>query len=292
MFCELCGKQFNGYQGLSNHLGKSHNNYNKKLYYDTYMKQQSEDICKQCGNQTHFQDLTRGYTKYCCRSCQVKAQGNGSKINHTINWQIQNEKINQYEQLHNCIHIKHLIQQKGRIVLVAIDKLQIPIIRLSKMYLYINNKYIQSIDKFIFNYTKSGTSNEEQYLKNHIICNDKILTNYRKIIYPYELDIYIPSLKLAIEFNGNYYHCIDKLQSKTYHLDKSLLCREKGIRLIHIYEFEDLDDQIYKVNELIKGIDLYNQNDFNKNNLNNNIPEPTIIYKTNRYTIYGAGALL
>lgn len=30
---------------------------------------------------------------------------------------------------------------------------------------------------------------------------------------------------------------------KDYHLDKGRLCRYKGIRLIHIYDFEDLNKQ-------------------------------------------------
>ena len=72
---------------------------------------------------------------------------------------------------------------------------------------------------------------------------------------------------------------------------KSLLCREKNIRLIHIYEFEDIEEQKQLLKNLILGIDNYPKNDFNKNNLIENIPEPEIIYK-DRYTIYGAGPLI
>lgn len=77
-----------------------------------------------------------------------------------------------------------------------------------------------------------------------------------------------------------------------YHLMKSLLCREKGIRLIHIYEFEDLDKQLELLKALILGENKYPKNDFNKNNLLETIPEPEIIYKDESYTIYGAGKLI
>ena len=72
---------------------------------------------------------------------------------------------------------------------------------------------------------------------------------------------------------------------------KSLLCREKHIRLIHIYEFEDIEEQKQLLKDLLLGVDNYPKNDFNKNNLLDTIPEPTLIYK-DRYTIYGAGPLI
>jgi len=52
-----------------------------------------------------------------------------------------------------------------------------------------------------------------------------------------ELDIYIPNLKLAFEFNGIYWHS-DLYKDRNYHLEKTELCEEKGIQLIHIYEDE------------------------------------------------------
>lgn len=52
-----------------------------------------------------------------------------------------------------------------------------------------------------------------------------------------EIDFYIPSLNLGIEFNGLYFHS-DKFQHNNYHLDKTQQCQEKGIKLIHIFEDE------------------------------------------------------
>lgn len=63
-----------------------------------------------------------------------------------------------------------------------------------------------------------------------------ILTSKRNIIKPKELDIYIPSLNKAIEFNGYYWHYSKKYFTPGKHAKKSNLCREKGIKLLHIRE--------------------------------------------------------
>ena len=61
--------------------------------------------------------------------------------------------------------------------------------------------------------------------------------NVRDVIPPKELDIYIPEKKVAIEFNGNYWHG-DNQKPKDYHYKKSQECEEKDIRLIHVFEYE------------------------------------------------------
>lgn len=57
----------------------------------------------------------------------------------------------------------------------------------------------------------------------------------RDIIPPMELDIYIPSLKLAVEFNGEFWHSIDR-KGKNYHLNKRHACEVVGVRLISVCE--------------------------------------------------------
>lgn len=78
--------------------------------------------------------------------------------------------------------------------------------------------------------------------------NDKIL-NAKNVISK-ELDIYIPSYQLAIEYNGLMYHSqglSDYSVFNTpnfninYHLNKTLECKLKNIQLFHIFEGENLD---------------------------------------------------
>lgn len=110
--------------------------------------------------------------------------------------------------------------------------------------------------KQIFNITEPSKQTQEvlqntvyDFIKN--VCKLNIASDTRKIISPLELDIYIPEKNLAIEFNGMYWHSINKGIDKNYHQIKSLLCREKGIRLIHIYEDEWNDEH---KREIIKDI--------------------------------------
>lgn len=70
-----------------------------------------------------------------------------------------------------------------------------------------------------------------------------ILRHNRIILEGKELDFYIPDIKLAIEYNGLYWHKEGPKISKNYHLEKTNKCKDKGIRLIHIFEPEWLHKQ-------------------------------------------------
>jgi len=67
---------------------------------------------------------------------------------------------------------------------------------------------------------------------------DLIKSNLRNILpSKKEIDIFIPSLKVAIEFNGLFYHN-SNMVGKDYHLNKTLECNTLGYKLIHIFEDE------------------------------------------------------
>lgn len=61
--------------------------------------------------------------------------------------------------------------------------------------------------------------------------------NDRRTVPSKELDIYIPSHRLAIEINGLYWHSDTKV-GKNYHLEKLLLCEEHNIRLLQFWDSE------------------------------------------------------
>lgn len=62
--------------------------------------------------------------------------------------------------------------------------------------------------------------------------NDRVLLDDKK-----EIDCLIPSKKLAIEFDGLYWHN-ELNKDKYYHLHKTNECTQKGFHLIHIFEDE------------------------------------------------------
>lgn len=92
--------------------------------------------------------------------------------------------------------------------------------------------------KFNINVPNSHTKQRELLNIIKLFYNKEIKYNCRTIIKPKELDIYIPEKKLAIEFNGIYWHSMNKGCNINYHQQKSIMCLEKGIKLIHIYDNE------------------------------------------------------
>ena len=109
-----------------------------------------------------------------------------------------------------------------------------------KTVLYIKNVDIKplkkELEKISYNHTSIGEKEIYSFIKS--IYNGEIIENDRNIISPKELDIYIPQKNLAIEFDGLYFHSTKFGKDKNYHLNKTIACEEKGIRLIHVFEDE------------------------------------------------------
>ena len=124
-----------------------------------------------------------------------------------------------------------------------------------EVYLYCSNGISHDLVK-TYAYVISRTPNRRTYLCNH--CSGSAgeidMANFiaslgfttirkdRKIIRPKELDVYLPDLKVAFEYNGLYWHSDQAGKSDTYHYDKWKRCADKGIQLISIWE----DDWNYR----------------------------------------------
>lgn len=86
-------------------------------------------------------------------------------------------------------------------------------------------------------YTKSSNQVEDE-LANYIkYLGFYVETHNKTVLDGLELDLYVPEKKLAIEYNGSYWHNIEQKEA-TYHQNKTLRCIEKGITLIHIFDYE------------------------------------------------------
>lgn len=71
----------------------------------------------------------------------------------------------------------------------------------------------------------------------NVILHDRTVLNGK------EIDIYIPSKNIGIEYNGLYWHSELSGKDKWYHLNKLNECNDKGIRLIQIFEDEYLSNK-------------------------------------------------
>lgn len=310
MVCEICGKD---YKFLSGHLVK--HNISSKDYYDTYIRKLNEGICPVCGKETTWLGISNGYRKYCSCRCanldpnayRVFRDNNPQKdekvrektkqtcrkkydSDYAISSDIVKAKVKESTHSKNIdypglLKIADVCNKYGSGWYQVRSLLGISTIMKGR-YGYISVVDIPKIEAY--QHSELRHSKLEYLFSQYIDVN--YIKNSRSIIKPYELDFYFPETKIALELNGIYTHCEEFGCPKDYHLMKSLMCRDIGVRLVHIYEFEDLDKQFKLFKELLNGNDLFPK-DFNKNNFLE-IPKPTIIYEDETHTIYGAGKLI
>lgn len=66
-----------------------------------------------------------------------------------------------------------------------------------------------------------------------------------------ELDIYIPEIRVAIEYNGLYWHSeVGGGKSRDYHINKTEECNKLGIRLIQVFEDEWVNSRQLTINKI------------------------------------------
>lgn len=94
-----------------------------------------------------------------------------------------------------------------------------------------------------------------EYVKSIVDVDCEIVTNKSPDFFPnsQHLDIYIQKLKLAFEFNGNYWHSEQFNKDEEYHTNKFYWCYAANVLLIHVWESQWRDEQ-YGLKELIRQI--------------------------------------
>ena len=85
-------------------------------------------------------------------------------------------------------------------------------------------------------YTSKQETAVYEYVKS--IVNSPVQQSNKTIINPFELDIVIPDLKIAIEYCGLYWHSEAQKSNQNYHINKLTLCAQQGYRLITIFQDE------------------------------------------------------
>ena len=150
--------------------------------------------------------------------------------------------------------------------------------------MYVKNSYLDKIRDYKPIKVINRFSNFEKEIYDFVqsIYLGTIKHNDRTLIKPLELDIYIPDKNIAIECNGLYWHSTN-IVYKSYHLNKTELCLEQNIRLIHIFEDEwnnhkDIcksiiasalgiyNEKIYARNCIIKDVSVNEAKEFLNNN--------------------------
>ena len=104
------------------------------------------------------------------------------------------------------------------------------------------NKKIECTECIMSNQEfKPRDSKPESNLKGFIssIINHDVKRNYR-VAYPNgkEIDVFIPSLNIGFEMNGMYWHSYIAGKDAQYHIEKTVMFEDMGIKIVHITEYE------------------------------------------------------
>ena len=212
-----------------------------RLYWLTH-KFQKFPRCMTCGRQLDFKDIkmSHKWPITCCRKCNIEYVAKLTEIRHRNDMYDRMLNQNEIEPLYSrdfymnagtsYDNFKVKCKKCGYVFHSAINLNWFRRSKSSNLfrcpYCHPSVKYRSKVEKDVFNYIK----NDLNYID--------ALHSYHEIIKPYELDIYIPSKKTAIEFNGILWHSLENEITIDYHLNKTIKCENAGIKLIHIWEDE------------------------------------------------------
>ena len=104
----------------------------------------------------------------------------------------------------------------------------------------------------------SGTSQEIHVRELLDRYNIEYVVNTKSILNGLELDVYIPSHHIAIECNGVYWHST-RHKIKDYHYNKMLMCREKGIQLLTIWQDWDVNKRDIVDSIILSKLGIYSK---------------------------------
>lgn len=190
--------------------------------------------CTRCNNE--FQNIAYNFFKNLldnpntekCDICRLRYKFNNAKEFEEYLYKSTSEKfkIENYVNKETVCNITHL--------------------NCGNVYYYKPRTFIEKKIKCPVCMKTYGMSEGEKELANFIRENYKgeIMIKALKIIPNFELDIYLPKLGIALEYNGLYWHRAEKIIDRKsysnldYHRFKTLECSKKDIRLITILDVD------------------------------------------------------
>ncbi len=127
------------------------------------------------------------------------------------------KRLHDYDFLQTCSEHKQSLKEVGKTLNVAPNTVRLYAL---KQKIYFNS--ISGIENALLNFVRTLDINA---------------TRTRKIIKPYEIDVYSEKYKLGIELHGEFWHNEDKV-AINYHLKKQKMAEEAHVTLIQIFAHE------------------------------------------------------
>jgi len=201
VYCYECNLEFKHMNAFLTHHRWHHNGMTTKEYYDKHFKKDGEGICKtpECNNECTFYNLTIGYHKHCSKDCAKKDPKVRKKFGRG--------DTNRKKARKTCLK-RYGVENVSQVELVKLKKEQ----TFKKRYGVKCNFSTEEHRQWMI---EGGAAYCNRFIKNPSkpqielfeLCQQ--VFPYPILNYPcgrYSIDIAIPSLNLAIEYDGSYWH--------------------------------------------------------------------------------------
>lgn len=194
--CEECKKVYKTLSALTGHIRHSHNKEYKK-YYDKWIKEEDEGICKICEKEAIFTSFQYGYRTGCCKEHMI--EWNQKQIKKVVHEKYGVDNVYQLKETKDKIKKTCLrkygveyTHQNNEIFKKAF-KSGLKMLRYKNTNLYYQGSYeLNFLENFYNKYIIKSAPNI-----NYMIDNEK---------HVYHPDFYIPALNLIIECKSTYYY--------------------------------------------------------------------------------------
>ena len=208
VYCHICKIYLKSMNAFLTHHRWNHNGITTKDYYDIYLKKPGEGLCQTpgCNNECKFATFTSGYYKHCSRACTKKDPEFNNKIVRTkMKTGVYNN--NREKSKKTCLK-KYGVKNISKIEKVQRKK--------EKTSLKNNGyKYYVGSDEHKQYMINGGAAHCNSFITNPSKPQVELFKLYQETLpypimnYPcnrYSIDIAVPALNLAIEYDGSYWH--------------------------------------------------------------------------------------
>ena len=192
-------------------------------------------VCKKCGKESrkYIYEFKKSGCKFCANNVKKTTEEIKEKVNDITNNEY--EVLSEYSNSHSKLLIKHNVCGK------IFEMNTINFVSGNHRCPFCSSSLFQ---QDVYDYVKKicpdAINNDRTTLKNENL----------------ELDVYIPSKKVAIECNGLYWHS-ENVKGKESQVEKLHICSQKGIRLITLFEdeYEQSKDLVFNKIAHVLGVD-------------------------------------
>lgn len=211
MKCRICEKTFRTQRGLACHIWQAHQIPNKE-YYDLYLKKPGEGICLECRQPTKYHRFSSGYARFCSQKCVGKSKEvKNQKIQTSLkNFGVDNpSKSIKVKLLKEDTCLENFgVRNPGQSKEIQERMKNTTRQKFGVDYYWQTEKHIEWM-------TNGGAAHANSFIKNPSKPQAELFELCIKLFpdailnFPclnYSIDIAIPNLCVAIEYDGSYWH--------------------------------------------------------------------------------------